>query len=329
MLGKKQIIFFGFLLLLLVVSYLAVVNPFGQSETDSAISSESTRSSGFPEYDLIPETLKQKMVSLKAAHHNIHYSFWYYFDTDDVNQHYYITDAGMKIMAEMPVTNPQALDLVGAKRQENPGSDVVVAQHPDMMHTPSDTKEEREKRLKKFRAHQADPRKYPELVWIRFIFTEDSVDYSKLKIAIINDSFSRSARAMYDKEPSNLEDVDQLPVPVRGYDYFEKIMVKELMKNDVFTFYDLKGEVTVAFTVGNAAASPNIVKGFSSGSDSYEAYKADGAFIKVLNKLKVQWQPARKGSTPVRVTMPLTFKIDGQNIQLLNKPDTAGTMAGL
>ena len=86
-------------------------------------------SSGFPEYDLIPAVLKQKMDSLKAAQfnavqlkvaqQNIDYSYWYYFDTEDVNKHYYIDDAGIKIIEEMEKEiYPEGMVIGRSKIQE-------------------------------------------------------------------------------------------------------------------------------------------------------------------------------------------------------------------
>ena len=119
------------LLLLLIVLAIIILeqpweNPKGEEATSHA-------QSGFPDYDLIPEELRQKMVALKAAHHNINYRYWYFFDREDVNKHYYITDAGMKVVQALPVTDPQALALVDEKMQSNPGKDMVVAYHPFMM----------------------------------------------------------------------------------------------------------------------------------------------------------------------------------------------------
>lgn len=306
---KGQTIFIVLMLSLVVIAFFTNRPSFESAESEKLTSGSS---SGYPEYDLIPAELRCKMDSLKVAHYNINYTYWYFFDIEDVNKNYYITDAGMKIIAEMPVTDPQALALVDEKIQNNPGIDVDVTRHPDMVIDASASKEEKEKQFKRMRENKDDPSR----VWIRYIFPEDTVDFSKLRVAIMADNFSRSPMGMFTSEPYAPKDLDTLPVPVRGYDYFEELMVKELMQHDVFTFYDLKGEVTVELTVGTTASSPNIVKGFSSSNDSYEAYQADGAFVKALNNLKVWWKPGKVGNSPVRVKMPVTFHVDGQTIKM-------------
>ena len=306
---KGQVVFIMLLLSLIVIAIITIERLMDRSKGEEMASAGP---SGFLDYDLLPEELKQKMDALKAAHYNINYAYWYFFDIDDVNKHYYITDAGMEVIYALPVTHLEALALVDEKMQNNSGKDVVAVYHPDLMINPSASKEEREKQFKKMREHKDDPSR----VWIRYIFPEDTADFSRLRVAIVADNLSYHALSMYESEAYGPEEVDTLPVPARGYDYFEKVMVKELMKHDVFTFYNLKGEVTVEFTVGGTASSPNIVKGFSSDKDTYEAYKADGAFIKAFNNLKVRWKPGKVGNALVRVKMPLTFLVNGQTISM-------------
>lgn len=320
MMNKGQAIFIVLMLSLIVIAFFTIEPFFIGSKGESTTHAERIDSTDFPEYGLIPAALKEKMQALKAAHFNINYTYWYYFDVEDVNKHYYITDGGIKIIEDMPVNDPLALALVEGKMLDNPGKDMAIAQHPDMIMNPSASKEEREKKMKRFRAHQDNPGLYPQLTSIRYIFPADTANFSKLRVAIMAEDLSYHSMSMYQSEPYAYEAVDSLPVPVRGYVYFEKVMAKELMEHDVFTFYDLKGEVTVEFTVGSTASSPNIVEGFSTREDSYKAYQADGAFIKALNKLKVRWKPGKKGKAPVQVKIPLTFQVNGQKIKLLNQP---------
>jgi hypothetical protein len=309
---KGQVIFILLLLSLIVIAFITLEQSFDRAKgEETAIGS----SSGFPEYDLIPEELKQKMDALKAAHYNINYTYCYFFDIEDVNKHYYITDSDMKIVHVLPVTDPQALALVEEKMLDNPGKDIVVAYHPYMMIRATASKEEREKMHKKYREHKDDP----SWVQIQYILLEDTVDFSKLRVTIVQQTLPPYTNPNFLRVTHAYDEVDTLPEPIRGYDYFEKVMVKALMEHEVFTFYDLKGNVTVEFTVGHSP-SPDLVEGFSTREDNYEAYKADGAFIKALNNLKVRWKPGKQGNSPVAVRIPLTFHVDGQTIRMIKKP---------
>ena len=40
---------------------------------------------GFPDYDLLPERLKQRMEELTQQDSLHRYSFYYFFETDDIN----------------------------------------------------------------------------------------------------------------------------------------------------------------------------------------------------------------------------------------------------
>src|SRR5690606_31305455 len=193
--------------------------------------------------------------------------------------------------------------------------------HPEMGVNASASREEREAQFKKMREHQNDP----SWVWIRYVFPEDTVDFSRLRVAIVEQKIPPYSNPASLSVVRNHDEVDTLPAPIRGYDYFEEVMVKGLMKYDVFTFYDLKGKVTIEFTIG-ASPSPNIVEGFSTRKDSYEAYQADGAFIKVLNKLKVRWKPGKQGNSPVAVRMPITFQVDGQTIRMVKEPNVVADL---
>lgn len=311
-----------FLLMLMLVGLAFFTNEQTEQVEGEKVTSGS--SSGYPEYDMIPIELKHKMDSLKAKSYNISYTYWYYFDIEDVNKHYYLEDDELEVVESLPVTNPAVLAMVDEIIQEKPGRDRFSAHHPAMKISPNASKEERENHYKKYWKN----RNSPSWVTIQYLFPEDTIDFSKLRVGIVEQIIPpyTNPAALRVVHPYN--EVDTLPMPLRGYAYFEDVMEKGLMQYDVFTFYDLKGKVTVEFTVGSSP-SPDIVEGFSTHEDSYEAYQADGAFIKVLNNLKVRWKPGKQGNSPVAVRMPLTFQVDGQTIRLEKTPSATNAIADL
>ena len=82
---------------------------------------------------------------------------------------------------------------------------------------------------------------------------------------------------------------------------------------EAFLLYDT-GTVEVEFTVwGKRARSPNLIRGFSSRSETHEAYQTDGEFIKAINDAKVWWHDARKQGRLVQSTVRMTFDVSQLN----------------
>ncbi len=304
------LIFIPLILLMLGIFVHNQTSDNGQAPAPREVQAEASE---YPEYDLIPEALKREMALLKSVRPNPNYFFCYYFDIEDVNNNYLIVDANVKILYTLPVTQPEVLASVKDKIRDNQGKIMFADVHPDLKINPSSKRSETQiKRIK-------ENFNNPGWSWIQYIIPVNNLDFSKLKIAIIGQTLSAYPGASVGPEVFKPEEVDTLPAPIRGYAYFEKLMIAELKKFDVFTFYDLKGKVVVEFTAGAPSLSPNVLEGFSTSTDRYEAYQADGAFIKALNQCKVHWKTGVRKGKPVRVRIPLTFLVDGQNISLLNQ----------
>lgn len=242
------------------------------------------------------------MDHLTHLHPNRHFKFLYYFATEDVNRHFYMTDPGLDIIAKMPVTNENAL-----RRIEDDLYNVTARERGIV--TTYDTTNVRGRIS--FGKHSP----YFEPL-IAYVLPEDSADFCQLRVAVVEDprpySHERYERPADLKIYSSSE-VDTPAQPVRGMDYFREVVMEEVQKAEVFALYDT-GTVEVSFVVwGHRAHSPNLIQGFSSKNPTHEAYQADGEFIKAVNRAKVWWHDAQKEGQPVRSSLRMTFDVNTLN----------------
>lgn len=246
--------------------------------------------SSFPDYDWLPEALKIQMEELKKNDTTHRYSFYYFFNTNDINHHYYLEDRGLKVMAEMPVVNEQVLHRIEEKLYE-----IEV------------------RRLGMFEARDTAP-KQPGLV-IFYVLPEGKVDFSQLRVAIMKDTVNREmSEYNFDTVMYDLEDVDIPPRPVRGAAYFKDAVQQEAQLEEVFALFDT-GTVIVEFVVvGYQAQVLGVDQGFSNWDNSYEAYQAESEFMKAIHNAKVRWKPGTKNGQPVKTKMKMTFKIDSAKV---------------
>ena len=287
--------------LALYVSAIALMACERTSKTSTATSQPEEKqraSTGFADYDWLPEKMKHTMDHLVHLHSQQLYRFYYYFDTDDINQHYYMTDPGLEILMEMPVTNEQALSQIDEKlynveirkRGLDVGVDTVDRHRQAQMNNP-----------------------WPEHKSVVFyILPEGVADFSQLRVAIVKDTTSQQLMNDYISNDLNVYDISKVdipPRPVRGMKYFRKAIMNRVRKAAVFILYDT-GTVEVEFGVwGGKAQSPNLIRGFSNREDKHEAYQADGEFLKAVNSAKVWWHNAQKDGKPVRSLVRITFDI--------------------
>jgi len=262
---------------------------------------------GFPDYDLLPEELKQRMEELVKEDTLHRYSFSYFFEVDDINRHYYLDDnPGNIIVTSVPVTKQETLMLVD-ERLERTQYGFRIEFHPDAWKRVSPE----EAKMLRNTAHRRQ---------VEYVFPEEEADFRQLRVGILKDTlhtfFQRGDRERPDTETYSLQEVDQTPVPVRGWQYFHDVLRKSLKDKFVyFNFYDMEGEVTAEFSIGSKASSPQIIEGFSTReTDRDEAYKLDGLIVKALNSPKVRWRSGTKNGKPVntRVAMRFHFSYDGQ-----------------
>ena len=251
---------------------------------------------------LIPREHLEKMVNKKSKA-----QAFVYFENHDLNYQYYIEDfIDVNTVVLKPSGEP--FYLIVDSLLENPG----IAQYL--------IGSKIEKKKSRFRLKGRLPH-----FWVHFIPpVSQPVDYNRLRIAIFGtkENFKSPFNRLVPKLSSEIYDadeVDSLPKPLRGESYFEKQLLSELSKQDIFRLYDLDGEITVRFTIGHGIQSPNIVRGFGELDDKFESWKADGTFIKVLNSLKVHWSPGYKDGKPVKTEITRTFKVSGSDISVVLK----------
>lgn len=254
-------------------------------------------STGFVHYDWLPEQLKHTMDHLQHLHPNRHFNFYYYFAVDDINRHYYIVDAGMKIITEMPVTSEAALQFIDEKLYD-----------PNTLKSGAYFARDTSRRSKTSDRDQFfDPQRN-----VFYILTKDSVSFTQLRVAITEDTAQQQIYII--QGPSDptvypLSEVDRPAMPVRGREYFRQAIEEEVRSAEAFLLYDT-GTVEVTFVVGGRRVhSPNLVRGLSTYHDTHEAYQADGEYIKAINNAKVWWHDARKDDQPVQSTVRMTFDI--------------------
>ena len=265
-----------------------------ESEQTPAAESAPSVSSGFVHYDWIPRRMKHTMDHLQTLHPRRVYSYCYYFTVDDINRHFHLDDAGLGVVAEITVSNEDALRFIDDKLYN-------IEANKWGAYQAWDTTEWRKKR-RSF---------YPNRT-IKYILTEDPVDFTQLRLAIVEDTAIQELRSIEPHSDPKLyssSEVDQPAEPMRGWDYFRRAIENEVRDAEAFLLYDT-GTVEVAFTVwGKRARSPNLIRGFSSHSNAHEAYQADGEFIKAINDAKVWWHDARKQNRPVQSTVRMTFDV--------------------
>ncbi len=271
---------------------------------EKAKSQNTFPATGFADYDLLPVAIKKEIRALqqKDSLNSHQYFIAYYFDIDDMNHRYYIKDAGHDIIKQMPVTNPVAMDLVEEYIAQNPESGYYVAQND---HT--DTRQ--------------------DMLWVTYTLPQhkEAADFSKLRVAILKMNMPPDWITTQQNNPGDapnggvyaLSEVDEPPEPIGGMEYFKEVVMDEIKRNASFLYQDQQGEVIVTFMVGPSAKSPQVVKGFSTRSESHDAYRMDGAVIKAVNDSKVHWKLAKKDGKYVSVQLAMTFSFNKENQDVL------------
>jgi hypothetical protein len=260
-----------------------------------SVAAEQFPSTGFPDYDWLPEQLKRQMYQVANAHLERDYYFYYYFKNDDLHQHFFLDDFGVKIIAEMPVTHEMALQRIEDK--------LYNAQA---------------RRKGRFMARDTNRYLANGPAWhqrlVGYIFPEIEADFLQLRVAIVEDTPARKRNhKTYDTTVYSLHEVDEPPIPIRGMEYFQQAVRKEAQLDQALALFDT-GTITVEFFVGHRAQVIDIVSGLEDGNDSYEAYQADSEFMKAVHNAKVWWKPASIQGEPVLTKMQITFQIDSNQV---------------
>jgi len=268
--------------------------------TKTASSVEEFPLTGFPDYDLIPEELKKRMLEV-SKDSTFDYRFYYYFDMEDINMHYFIHDnPEHELIESQPVKQQALLQLVNQRIEEHYGYSVFEKSHPDYQRMVRDRQ-----LILNYR--------YP--LSIQYVLPEKEADLRKLRIGIFKSwAFYRAQKSKntVDGQTHTLANVDDIPKPTRGWEYFHQVLKKDMEgKLSYFNFYDMKGEVKAEFTIGFKASSPQIIEGFSTRyANRDEAHKLDGLIVKVLNEVKVRFQLATKGQQLVNTRVGISFFFD-------------------
>ncbi len=304
--------------LLLLGAFLLL--PFMHSEENTrvkkaSVAEEAFPSTGFRDYDLLPTELKRRMEELVQEDTLHMYHFVYFFEVDDINRHFFLDDnPNTMIVTSMPVEKKETLALVDERLAETQ-SGFSMQFHPDNRRIAS-AKEAREIRRTVHRRG------------VQYVFPVTNADFRDLRVGILKDtvhSLVYRSREKPDSYTYRYQEVDKVPEPVRGMDYFHKVLRKYLEEKLVyFSFYNMEGTVRAEFTVGTKASSPQVVEGFSSRyPEQDEAYKLDGLIVKALNEPKVRWQRALKYGKKVntRVGMNFNFTFDKEGKPELNMSD--------
>ena len=285
--------------ILLLGIIMGLVGCERESETKVTVPEKAYATTGFADYDWLPEKLKHTMDHLARTHTDRHFNFYYYFTVDDINRHFYMIDPGLEVVTEMLVTHEEVLNLIDDKLYD-------VETRKGGIYVAWDT-------TNYWRQDRQNVEKSPYYEnYIFYVLPKDSADFSQLRVAIVEDTTLQNPDKYFgppDLTVYTPKEIDTPPHPVRGMEYFRKAIIDEVQSAEVFTLYDT-GTVEVAFTVwGHRTHSPNLVRGFSTRSDTHEAYQADGEFIKAINDAKVWWHDARKDGKPVRSKMRMTFDV--------------------
>lgn len=282
----------------------------------ASVKAEKFPGTGFPDYDLLPDNLKQRMEELTQEDTSQQYRFYYFFEVDDVNRHYYIDDYPMNtILTSQKVDNQDALALVDERLMEDVGQGFAIIHHPQYW----DWINDRTKKIEVF-SHKN---------MVHYVFPEGEADFRTLRVGIFKDTTDYlriyENELTHDSQTYGLKEVDTAPHPTRGFTYFHDVIRKYLNDKLVyFSFYEMKGVVKTEFTIGGKAGSPQIIEGFSTReSERDEAYKLDGLIIKALNNPKVRWKSGTKNGKHVntRVGMDFYFDFDEEGNLTLNMSD--------
>jgi len=305
---KNPIILIPLALLLAFLVFPLLEKKPKKATKQAAVAAKQFLSTGFRDYDLLPAELKRRMEELKQEDTLHQYYFYNFFETDDINRHFYLDDDPMNTIFEaQPVTNPEALELVEERLQEAGEKGVIRAEHPNIWEN--------------IRDRETAKRIYHQQI-VNYVFPEYEADFRQLRVGILGDTIDymklRKDEIVVDSKTYHLSEVDTPPQPVRGENYFHNALQKYLKEQLVyFQFYDMSGVVHAEFTVGGKASSPQIIEGFSTREiDRDEAYKLDGLMVKALNNLKVRWNSGIKNGRNVntRVAMQFHFSFDESGV---------------
>ena len=292
----------GLLLAFLLLPFLGTQEK--QPIAQANIKPNSSSSTGFLDYDLLSERIKQRMEELSKNDTLHRYSFYYFFETDDINRHYYLDDNPQNMIVEAQVVeNPEALKLVDERLIEGNKSGFGMEYHPEYWENA--------------RAGRMTRASFQKQV-VYYVFPEYEADFRDLRVGIVKDtSYSYVVHPDEERPDSKtyaMDEVDIPPSPLRGEAYLYNVVSKYLNDQLVyFQFYDMEGVIKTEFTVGGKASSPQIVEGFSTReSERDEAFKLDGLIVKALNDLKVRWVPGWKNGKRVntRIGMDVYFAFD-------------------
>lgn len=249
---EKSIIYIPILLML---SFLLFPLLDQQKDQAAAVSgaTDLSEQTGFLAYDLLPNELKKEMKRLQKNDSTSIYYFAYFFDVDDINHRYYMTDVNHQVIKELPVTNQEVLSLVEEKIAEDQGRGFSVSY---------DT------RLFAGKA-EAKPSWYNGR--IAYIIPEDKehASFQKLRVGILKEQYpawiagyqNAYLHAARDRKTYRLSEVEEAPRPIRGIDYFKEVVTNDIIKNASFLYHDLNGDVVVEFTIGNKAKSRRLYRG--------------------------------------------------------------------
>ncbi|MEQ9438340.1 MAG: hypothetical protein RIG62_04800 [Cyclobacteriaceae bacterium] len=295
----------GLLAALLAVPFLGSEESAPERKvTGAASKSDKT---GFIDYDILPEALKQQMRELLQQDSTNHYGFYYFFEVDDINHRYYLTDDVQKeVVVDLEVSSEAAFSLVEEK---------LANDQPKGLSVSFDTS---------FYNHRVRSEEDFVKASVVYILPEYEADFRQLRVGIIKEKMPLVHSDTFKTETTSLQDVTAAPQPVRGIAYFHEVLRKQLQKDLIYyEFYKLEGTVKAAFTVGGKATSPQIIEGFSTREETYEAYRLDGLVVKALNNPKVHWQYARYHDqlVNVRVGMDFQFAFDAQGALTLTLSD--------
>lgn len=287
-----------YILLFFVVMKLTACERESGSNATTALPETDRLTTGFADYDWVPKKLKHSMEHLAKAYPERHFNFYYYFTVDDINRHFYITDPGLQVVEEMPVTNEDALRTI-----EDHLYNVKSRMRGSYVAWDTVNWQKYGEKRNQWPYYRGN---------IFYVLPEDSADFRQLRIAIMEDTAVQHPNRYYGPHDLNVyspQEVEKPPQPVRGMDYFREAIMSRIASAEVFTLFDT-GTVEVEFNVwANTTHSPNLVRGFSTHSDTHEAYQADGEFIKAINDAKVWWRDAQKDGKPVRSKVRMTFDI--------------------
>ncbi len=295
------------IMLLLAFLVLPMFNQEGKPRIKQAsVTAEKFPNTGFPDYDLLPNELKQRMEELVKEDTVNRYSFCYFFEIDDINHHYYLDDdENNSILTAQVVDNPEALAYIDDKILDTKFRSYEVAHHPNYQDFMTN------RNFKKFYTLQ-----------VHYIYSEEEADFRQLRVGIIKHTNPFAFFPDLDSPDTHtyhLYEVDTPPTPKRGMEYFKKVVQKsldEVLERQLafFNYYDVKEMVKAEFPIGNKADSPQIIEGFSTReSDRDEAYKLDGIVVFALNDPKVRWKAAIKNGKPVDVRVGMTFYFEFDN----------------